>query len=140
MEDTIKSTFVADVTSKYSAEETHYSMFRALTIDPKSKIHLGKGENSSIVDYDSIRYLSAERLGTFHRRGLFFNSGVYAEFNGSEASHSNGFDIAAEDPRIVTVGDKAIVAFTVNTGRTSNQHWMYYQRWMAVSYFDTFNP
>ena len=141
MEDTIKSTFVADVTSKYSAEETHYSMFRALTIDPKSKIHRVKGGSNSItVDYDSIRYLSAERMGTNDRRGLFFNSGVYAEFNGSEASRSYGFDIAAEDPRIVTVGDKAIVAFSVNTGRTSDQHWIYYQRWMAVSYFDTFNP
>eukprot|EP01036_Dinobryon_divergens_P029076 gene29076-38133_t len=103
MEDTIKSTFVADVTSKYSGEETHYSMFRALTIDPKSKIHRVKGGSNSItVDYDSIRYLSAERMGTNDRRGLFFNSGVYAEFNGSEASRSYGFDIAAEDPRIVT--------------------------------------
>ena len=142
MEDAIQSTFVADVTSKYSAEETHYSMFRALTIDPKSEILRGeKGKNNSIsVDYNSIRYLSAERLGTSHRRGLFFTSGIFTDFNGSEASHNYGFDIAAEDPRIVTVGDKAIVAFTINTGRTSDQHWMYHQRWMAISYFDTFNP
>ena len=42
MEDTIKSTFVADVTSKYSAEETHYSMFRALTIDQNSRREMGK--------------------------------------------------------------------------------------------------
>ena len=148
MEDAIQSTFVADVTSKYSAEETHYSMFRALTIDPKSKSlrrerSYGKNNNSIIAldYYNSITYLSAERVGIKNdRRGLFFTSGVYADFNGSKASHNYGFDIAAEDPRIVTVGDKAIVAFTINTGRTSDQHWMYHQRWMAISYFDTFNP
>jgi hypothetical protein len=141
MEDTIQTVFVADITSKYFAEETHYSMFRALTIDPKSKVLREKGENNTmIVDYNSIRYLSVERLGTNNHRGLFFTSGVYSDFNGSEASRSYGFDLAAEDPRIVTVGNNFIVAFTVNTGRTSNEHWMYYQRWMAVSYFDKFDP
>ena len=134
----IVSKFIADVTSKASFDNFHDSMFRALTFVPSDFV-LDPQHSSEGGNYAKINFLSVERLN-FDTPGLIFTTGSLTKWNGSEISRRHGFANASEDPRIITVGNKAIVSFTVFTGGTDSHDSRFFQRWMAVSYFHDFNP
>lgn len=127
----ILSEFIADVTTKSDIDEFHSSMFKALLLDPHQK-YLGPDDH---LNNSSIQYLSVERLNVAGQQGLCFTRGSIAEWNGSEDLRKYGFSNSSEDPRIVSVGDNVIVSFTVRTGSSSSDQFLFYQRWMAVSYY-----
>ena len=135
----IMADYVADTTSKNRLEEFHYSMFRAITFIPSGKVLNLERRRNGTFQYENIEFLSVERMNIMENPGLSFTTGSYSTWNGSEITRLNGFANSSEDPRISVVGDRAIVSFTIKTGVTHHENKGFFQRWMAVSYFDSFN-
>ena len=135
-DNSIVSSFVADVTSKSNLEEFHYSMFRALTFLPSENVEQLRS-SSGKVDYSKMNFISVERIniGTPDTPGLSLTTGAYTQWNGSEVTRMHGIEKFSEDPRIATVGDRAIISFTVRTGATRKERNGFFQRWTAVSNF-----
>ena len=135
-DNSIVSSFVADVTSKSNLEEFHYSMFRALTFLPSENVEQLRS-SSGKVDYSKMNFISVERIniGTPDTPGLSLTTGAYTQWNGSEVTRMHGIEKFSEDPRIATVGNRAIISFTVRTGATRKERNGFFQRWTAVSNF-----
>jgi hypothetical protein len=129
LEPSIKTVFIADITSKSSLKGLKNSLFRALVFDGDV--------TENVTDQ---KYLSVERMNVYSKPGLSFSKGTLEELNQFGLEIQDGFQSASEDPRIVKVGNKALVSFSMRTGVNDSSESLYYQRWMAVSYFEPFKP